>query len=116
MAHAHAGLWKLLTNPKVLTAIAASIGMDVVKDKWITSTPDQMADQIRLQLQQQTKYDIAEALMALKRDDKPATDHHYWTYLSLAIGALMTGIIAYQCRQQARLQLQLMHDRANAAV
>ena len=116
--HIHAsagGIWALVSNPKVLTAIAASIGVDVVKENWLSKNPEQMADQIRYQLQQQMKYELADALLAMEKGDKTTgtTDHHYVTYLLLATGLMMAGVITHQCRQQNKLQLQLLQERAN---
>ena len=38
------GLAKLIFNRKVMTAIAASIGIDIAKDRWLSADQDDMMD------------------------------------------------------------------------
>ena len=114
-----AGIWSVLFSPKVLTAIAASIGVDVVKEKWISASPDQMFDQIQQRLQTQMQFQLADALMKMKQEDKlpNPTDHTNTMYVIYAVGLVMVGIMGIQYRQQKKwkkLALQKI-ERGNSA-
>ena len=108
VVYVSAGTWSVLFNPKVLTAIGASIGIDVVSETWLKSSPDKMLQEIEMKLRSQMNDQLAMALATLKKDDKlPATsEHQYLLYGLLMVGILLAGNLIYLRNHHKKLRRQ----------
>ena len=114
--HGSAKVWSFLFNPKVMTAIAASIGIDVVKDKWLSADQNQMMNQIQEQLRAQMKYQLADALLALQKDDKlPTSGDYVLVYGMVGLGIFLLCVIFHLSTQQRKLKRRLNLEREERA-
>ena len=106
VAHVSGGVWTVMFSPKVLTAIAASIGIDVVADSWLKSSPDKMFEEIQAKLHAQMNDQLALALASLRKDDKlPGTfDSQYVVFGLVLIGLLLLGNLVYLRNQHKKLR------------